>query len=83
MPFKFLSTSNLLNNMPVVQNRRCVSLPLIPSSRTLYPTHSPNVSPLSEATLSETDIAEIRLGCVHIMLQAAPRIDSISDSNMN
>lgn len=37
-PFKFLSTSNLLNKMPVVQKRRWVSLPFIPSNRTLYPT---------------------------------------------
>lgn len=34
-PFKFLSTSNLLNRMPVVQNSRRVSLPLTPSNRTL------------------------------------------------
>ena len=37
-PFKFLSTSNLLNKIPVVQKRRWVSLPFIPSNRTLYPT---------------------------------------------
>ena len=35
-------------------------------------TDSPNFSPLCEATLSETNIADIRLGCVHIMLQTAP-----------
>ena len=46
-------------------------------------TDSPNFSPLSEATLSDTDIADIRLGCVHIMLQEAPRVASISDSKMN
>ena len=46
-------------------------------------TDSPKSSPLSEATLSDTDIADIRLGCVHMILQAAPRADSISDSKMN
>lgn len=46
-------------------------------------TDSPNFSPLSEAILSDTDMAEIRRGCVHIILQAAPRTDSISDSKMN
>ena len=46
-------------------------------------TDSPNFSPLSKATLSETDMAEIRLGCVHIILQAAPWTDSISDSKIN
>lgn len=46
-------------------------------------TRSPNFSPLSEAILSETDIADIRLGCVHIILQTAPRTDSTSDSKMN
>jgi len=38
MPFNFLSSSNLLNKMPVVQKRRWVSLPCMPSSLTLYPT---------------------------------------------
>jgi len=28
-------------------------------------------------------MAEMRLGCVHMILQAAPRTDSISDSKMN
>lgn len=28
-------------------------------------------------------MADIRLGCVHMMLQTAPRSDSISDSKMN
>jgi len=46
-------------------------------------TDSPNFSPLSQATLSETDMAEMRLGCVHMILQAAPRTDSISDSKIN
>lgn len=46
-------------------------------------TDSPSFSPLSEATLSDTEIADIRLGCVHIILQAAPRTESISDSKMN
>lgn len=130
-PFKFLSESNFLNNIPVVQKRRWVSLPFIPSRRTLYPTFkeesqqvknikfphkkisiiiinngrhkglngihsiqqlvstaeeltdSPNFSPLSKATLSETEMAEMRLGCVHITLQRAPRTESISDSKMN
>lgn len=89
--------------MPVVQKRRRVSLPFIPSNRTLYPTFemkgktnakiilvpfskgnvtiqrrramrqefnklrqkhtdSPRFSPRSAATLSATDIADIRLG---------------------
>uniref|UniRef100_A0A0A9GHH7 Uncharacterized protein n=1 Tax=Arundo donax TaxID=35708 RepID=A0A0A9GHH7_ARUDO len=61
-PFKLLSRSNLRNRTPVVQKRRRVSLPFIPSNRTLYPTDSPIFSPLSAATLSETAIADIRLG---------------------
>lgn len=108
-PFKLLSTNNLLKRIPVVQNKRRVSLPLTPSSRTLYPTYikeqiklnnvwsskfwirlgriqltdSPRFSPLSAATLSETDIADIRLGCVQTMLHAAPRFASISFSKIN
>lgn len=46
-------------------------------------TVSPNFSPLSTATLSDTDIADILLGWVHIILHAAPRMESISDSKMN
>lgn len=46
-------------------------------------TESPNISPLSEATLSETDMADILLGCVHMMLQSAPRPELISDSKIN
>jgi hypothetical protein len=34
-------------------------------------------------TLSATAIADILRGCVQIMLQKAPRPDSISDSNTN
>lgn len=45
-------------------------------------TVSPRGSPLSVETLSATAIADILRGCVHIMLQNAPRPDSISDSNM-
>lgn len=46
-------------------------------------TVSPNFSPLSEATLSETEIAAMRLGCVQIILHTAPRSNSISDSRIN
>lgn len=46
-------------------------------------TDSPRGSPRSVDTLSETAMAEILRGCVHIMLQNAPRPDSISDSNIN
>lgn len=45
-------------------------------------TDSPNFSPRSAATLSETDIADILLGWVQIMLHTAPRAASVSDSNM-
>lgn len=45
-------------------------------------TDSPSFSPRSAATLSETDMADIRLGWVHIILQTAPRTASISDSKM-
>lgn len=45
-------------------------------------TDSPICSPRSAATRSETEIADILLGCVHMMLHAAPRVASISDSNM-
>jgi hypothetical protein len=45
-------------------------------------TDSPIFSPLSAATLSETAIADIRLGWVQIILQLAPRAASISDSSM-
>lgn len=44
-------------------------------------TVSPRGSPLSADTLSATAIADILRGCVQIMLQNAPRPDSISDSN--
>ena len=44
-------------------------------------TVSPRGSPRSMDTLSETAIAEILRGWVHIMLQNAPRPVSISDSN--
>ena len=46
-------------------------------------TVSPNFSPLSAATLSETDIADIRRGWVQIILHKAPWTDSNSDSKMN
>lgn len=45
-------------------------------------TDSPSASPRSAATLSETAMADIRLGCVQIILQEAPRAASISDSKM-
>lgn len=45
-------------------------------------TDSPSFSPRSAATLSETAMAEILLGCVHMILQAAPRAASVSDSNI-
>lgn len=51
--------------------------------RKLYLTDSPRFSPLSVDTLSATAIAEILRGCVQIILQKAPRPDSISDSNTN
>lgn len=41
----------------------------------------PSDSPLSSDTLSATVIADILRGCVQIILQNAPRPDSISDSN--
>lgn len=43
-------------------------------------TVSPRFSPLSAETLSATAIADILRGCVQMMLQNAPRPDSISDS---
>jgi hypothetical protein len=46
-------------------------------------TDSPRFSPLSVDTLSATAIADILRGCVQIMLQKAPRPDSISDSITN
>lgn len=45
-------------------------------------TDSPIFSPRSAATLSETAIADILLGWVHIILQAAPLAASISDSKI-
>jgi hypothetical protein len=45
-------------------------------------TVSPRDSPLSADTLSDTAIADILRGCVQIILQNAPRPDSISDSNI-
>lgn len=42
----------------------------------------PSGSPLSADTLSATAIADILRGCVQIMLQNAPRPDSVSDSSM-
>lgn len=42
----------------------------------------PSGSPLSVDTLSATAIADILRGCVQIMLQNAPRPDSVSDSSM-
>jgi hypothetical protein len=51
--------------------------------RNLRLTDSPRFSPLSVDTLSATAIADILHGCVQIMLQKAPRPDSISDSNTN
>jgi hypothetical protein len=45
-------------------------------------TVSPRGSPFSADTLSATDMADILRGCVQIMLQNAPRPDSISDSNI-
>lgn len=45
-------------------------------------TDSPRDSPLSAETLSETAIADILRGWVQIILQKAPRPDSISDSNI-
>ena len=45
-------------------------------------TVSPRGSPLSADTLSATAMADILRGWVQIMLQNAPRPDSISDSNI-
>lgn len=45
-------------------------------------TDSPRFSPLSVETLSATAMADILRGCVQMMLQNAPRPDSISDSNI-
>lgn len=45
-------------------------------------TVSPRGSPLSADTLSATAIADILRGCVQMMLQNAPRPDSISDSSI-
>jgi hypothetical protein len=45
-------------------------------------TVSPRDSPLSADTLSDTAIADILRGCVQMILQNAPRPDSISDSNI-
>ena len=52
-------------------------------TKTIELTDSPRFSPLSVDTLSATAIADILRGCVQIMLQKAPRPDSISDSNTN
>lgn len=51
-------------------------------SETSQLTVSPRGSPLSADTLSATVIADILRGWVQIMLQNAPRPDSISDSNI-
>lgn len=42
----------------------------------------PSGSPLSVDTRSATAIADILRGCVQIMLQNAPRPDSVSDSSI-
>ena len=42
------------------------------SRRMVYPTVSPGLSPRSVATLSATDTAEMRRGCVHSTRQALP-----------
>lgn len=67
----------------MVQNRSRVCVDRFDSRRIWYPTVSPSSSPLSDATRAATDMADIRRGWVHIMLQSAPRRLSISSSSMN
>lgn len=52
------------------------------NNKSKNPTDSPRGSPLSVDTLSATVMADILRGWVQIMLQNAPRPDSISDSRM-
>jgi len=71
-------------NSNILHNKKIITLETVTKSIFFVKlTVSPNFSPLSEATLSETEIAAMRLGCVQIILHTAPRNNSISDSRIN
>ena len=77
------SLTSLRSRTPVVQKSSRVPSLRRFSRRIWYPTESPTLSPRSAATRCETDTAEIRRGCVQMMLHRAPRPASISLSRMN
>jgi hypothetical protein len=67
------------SNTPFVQNNSAVSAHALFSRRIWYPTDPfPICSPRSAATRSATVIADMRLGCVHMIAAPTPRCHASS-----
>mmetsp|Transcript_248 Transcript_248/g.925 ORF Transcript_248/g.925 Transcript_248/m.925 type:complete len:294 (-) Transcript_248:333-1214(-) len=77
------SLTSFRSSTPVVQKRSLVFLLRLVSRRIWYPTLWPSLSPRSLATRSDTEIAEILLGCVQMMLQWKPLFLPMASSRMN
>lgn len=72
---------SLRRTTPVVQNRSFVSFPRLISPLIVYPTEPSSTR--SSDTRAETEIADIRRGCVTRMEASEPRPEVIMESNMN
>lgn len=67
----------------MVQNNNLVCGDILDSEQSWYPIVNPRGSHLSVATRVATDKAEIRRGCVHMILQSFLHPVSIAPSRIN